>query len=92
MNTQETIYLSNCIVNAQRIEQVVELVNEGTCEGIEGIEFTSEMLAGCYIYNACEYDRDEDEREAHAEFLIEAGANFDLFDALEYAAELEAAK
>lgn len=77
-----TIYLSNAIANATSIEQVVEYVNEGTCEGMEGIEFTSEMLAGQYAWSAAKEASDGESItsyhiEGQLEFLSEVGARFD---------------
>tara|TARA_R110002020_G_scaffold149522_1_gene325847 strand:- start:717 stop:998 length:282 start_codon:yes stop_codon:yes gene_type:complete len=86
-----TIYESHSINNAHSIENVVEIVNNGTCEGIEGIEFSSDMLAGCYIFNAAAeggYGFGEDELEAHCEILADAGANFNKVGAISYAKKL----
>lgn len=89
-----TIYMSNKVQNATSLETVVELVNDGTCEGVEGVEFTSEQLAGCYAYNAAKEsgERVEGDLEAHLEFLAEAGAEFNSFEALNYAEELDKAE
>mgnify|MGYP001301969331 FL=1 len=77
-----TIFLSPAILNAHTLEEVVNYVNEGTCEGMEGIEFTSEMLAGQYAWSAAKEASDGESItsyhiEGQLEFLSEAGARFD---------------
>lgn len=83
-----TTYLSNAIANATSLEQVVDYVNEGTCEGMEGIEFSSEMLAGQYAWQAAKEADDGEITELHIEgqleFLSEAGAVFNEQAAIEY--------
>lgn len=91
-----TIYLSNAVANATSIEQVVEIVNEGTCEGMEGIEFTSDMLAGQYAYDAAKTGADgepvtEHHIEGHLDFLREAGAEFDERAAIAHGMRIAAA-
>lgn len=90
-----TTYLSNAIANASSLEQVVEYVNEGTCEGMEGIEFTSAMLAGQYAYSAAAECTDdgvtERDLEGQLEFLSEAGAIFDEQAAIEHGMKIAAA-
>ncbi|MDN3525618.1 hypothetical protein QWY79_10115 [Halomonas sabkhae] len=90
-----TIYLSNAIANATSLEQVVEHVNEGTCEGMEGIEFTSDMLAGQYAWQAAKEADDGEITEYHIEgqleYLSEAGAIFDEQAAIEHGMKIAAA-
>lgn len=89
-----TIYLSNAVANATSIEQVVEYVNEGTCEGMEGIEFTAKMLAGQYAYDAAKECVDkvtERDIEGQLEFLQEAGAEFDEQAAIAHGMKIAAA-
>jgi|TARA_R110000851_G_scaffold333472_1_gene513548 hypothetical protein len=76
------IFLSPAITNAHTLEEVVAHVNEGTCEGMEGIEFTSEMLAGQYAWEAAKQASDGEPITAYSlegqlEFLSDAGARFD---------------
>ncbi|WP_019933870.1 hypothetical protein [Oceanimonas smirnovii] len=91
-----TIYLSNAIENATSIEQVVELINEGTCEGMEGIEFTADILAGQYAWSAAKDFVDSagmtaDDLEAQLEFLSAAGAVFSESVAVDHGLKLAAA-
>jgi hypothetical protein len=77
-----TIYLSPAIANAHTLEEVATHVNEGTCEGMEGIEFTPEMLAGQYAWQGAKEAGDGEEiteqhLEGQLECLHEAGAKFD---------------
>ena len=88
-----TIYTSNAIKNAPSIEAVIALVNEGTCEGMEGIEFTPEMLAGQYAYEAAKeagYTEDAD-LDGQLDILREAGAKFKQDAALAHAIAIKAA-
>ena len=87
------MYKSNSIEKATSREEVVNIINaaaeNGHAEGMEGVEFTPEMLAGCAIFGACEFEYDaESEIEAQAELLKEDGADFDMSEACEYALEL----
>lgn len=90
-----TTYLSNAIANAASLEQVVEYVNEGTCEGMEGIEFSPEMLAGQYAWeaakDAAEGDITEADLEGQLEFLSEAGGVFDEQNAIAHGMKIAAA-
>jgi len=91
-----TIYLSNAIANATSIEQIVEIVNAETCEGMEGVEFTSSMLAGQYAYDAVKDDSDcelviERYLEGQLELLREAGAEFDEQAAIAHGVKIAAA-
>ncbi|MGP7732914.1 hypothetical protein [Oceanimonas smirnovii] len=91
-----TIYLSTAIENATSIEQVVELINEGTCEGMEGIEFTADMLAGQYAWSAAKdfvesADMADDDLETQLEFLSDAGAVFSERAAVDHGLKLAAA-
>jgi hypothetical protein len=91
-----TIYTSNAIRGYVTIEQVVAHINNGgTCEGIEGIEFSPEQLAGQYAFDAIsesDYtDFDEDALDAHLDFLVEAGAEFNRRDAINHGLILAAA-
>lgn len=79
-NKMTTINISYAINNALTLDDVVALVNEGTCEGMESMEFTSEQLAGQYAYNAavesgCPVNAAD--IDAQLEFLRDAGAVFD---------------
>jgi len=87
------MYKSNAIEKATSREEVVSIINSaaenGHAEGMEGVEFTAEMLAGCAIFDACEFEYDaESEIEAQAELLKEDGADFDMSEACEYALNL----
>ncbi|MDV6318788.1 hypothetical protein [Chromohalobacter sp. HP20-39] len=90
-----TTYLSNAIANATSLEQVVEYVNEGTCEGMEGVEFTSDMLAGQYAWeaarDAADGDITEADLEGQLEFLSEAGGVFDEQNAIAHGMKIAAA-
>lgn len=91
------IFISNAIANAHSIEAVVEHVNEGTCEGMEGIEFTSDMLAGQYAADAAMDASDGEEVEEYhiegqLEFLREAGAVFNEQSAIQYGMRIIAAR
>ena len=89
----ETPWLSPAITNSHDPDVIVELVNEGTCEGMEGIEFSSEMLAEQYAYYAADdagYGLNEDNLYAHLEFLQEYGGRFDFSKALAWAIKLAA--
>ena len=89
-----TIYLSNAVANATSIEQVAEYVNGGTCEGMEGIEFTSEMLAGQYAYSAakeCVDEATEYDIAGQLEFLRDAGAEFEEQSAIAHGMKIAAA-
>lgn len=72
-------YVSNGIRNATSLDEAIALVNAGTCEGVEGIEFSSDQLAGQYAFEAARQQEDfsEESIEAHLEFLASAGAEFD---------------
>lgn len=87
------IYISNALNNALSLEAVVSLVNRGTCEGMEGIEFSPEMLAGQYAYNAAkEAGSVEDEDiDGQLDYLHEAGARFNQAAALAHAIAIKAA-
>lgn len=83
------VLLSNRVSKASSIEEIAEMINDGgTCEGMEGIEFTSEQLAGQYAYQAIEESDYPNVTENalfnHAEFLVEAGAKFDMRKAVEW--------
>jgi len=89
-----TIYTSYVLSNAHTLGYVVELVNEGTFEGMEGLEFTSEMLAGQYAWNAAsasDYPVDAESIEGHLEFLASEGAKFNQAKAAAHALALVAA-
>lgn len=94
-NIMTDVYLSHAIQNAQNITEVVEMINNGGhSEGIEGVEFTPEMLAGIYSYVAVEDSDSEcrvhinDNHDAHLDVLIDCGAQFSSADALLYASQL----
>lgn len=89
-----TINISYALNNTHSLAAVVELINEGTCEGMEGMEFTSDQLAGQYAYNAAvesEYPVDADAISAHLDFLAEDGAVFNSVLAAQHALAIHAA-
>lgn len=84
-----TLWISYALDNALTAEEVVEVVNGGTCEGMEGIEFTASMLAGQYAAGAAKDSADNGviehaDIEAHLEFLHNFGAIFDFETATEH--------
>lgn len=89
-----TVNISYAVQNAKTLNDVVEFVNEGTCEGMEGMEFTSEQLAGQYAQSAAQesgYPVTADAVEAHLDFLSDAGAVFDTSGAVAHAMVIQAA-
>ena len=92
----ETIYISRAVANAKSIEDVVEIINGGgTCEGMEGVEFTPEQLAGRYAEDAAydsDYPVDAGSIKAHLEFLAEAGAIFEESAAVAHGLTINAAR
>lgn len=85
------MFISNALQNAHSIDQVVELINSGSCEGMEGIEFSSEHLAGQYAWSCAKeagYGVEENDLEAQLEIIAEQGAEFDLKKALEHALQI----
>jgi hypothetical protein len=91
-----TVYVSNAIRGYTTLEQIVAHINNGgTCEGIEGIEFSPEQLAGQYAFDAItesDYpDVDEGSIDAHLDFLVDAGAKFNRRDAINHGLLLAAA-
>lgn len=68
------------------LEQVVERVNDGAVQGFE--EHTSEFLAASYAYDAAKEgsdslsEIDSDTIETHLEFLRDAGADFQMANAV----------
>jgi len=85
----KNLYMSILLEDATTAEDVVQIINSGdVCEGIEGIEFTAEQLAGEYAFNAAkqsDYGAEECKLEAHLEFIRDLGADFDLESALDHA-------
>ena len=87
------MYTSISIREAQTQEAVVEMINQGgITEGMEGVEFGPDQLAGQYAWDAqsesdCEVDKAG--IEAHLEILSNAGAEFDFGEALKHAMLLE---
>jgi len=82
------IYSSRLIEQAQTQEEIVEAINAGgVTEGVEGVEFTAEQLAGEYAWQAAEEAGyvDDDSLEGQLECLADAGADFSQSDALEHA-------
>ena len=78
------MYVSRALNNATSQEQCVEIINSGTCEGMEGIEFSSEQLSGQYaayaaIENGFTTERDID---GQLDCIEEAGARFERSEAL----------
>lgn len=90
------IYISRAVVSAQSLEDVVEIINKGgVCEGMEGVEFTPEQLAGQYAEDAAHdsgFAVDQDAIEAHLEILRDAGANFDASAAAAHGMAINAAR
>ncbi|MBR8653533.1 hypothetical protein KDH83_09485 [Achromobacter sp. Marseille-Q0513] len=88
----ENITISRALQDAHTVERVVELINAGTCEGVDvpgGHEFTPEMLAGQYAYFAAEeHAGDRDNIIGQLEFIASVGANFDENSAADYAMRL----
>ena len=85
------MFISNALQNAHSIDQVVELINSGSCEGMEGIEFSSEQLAGQYAWSCAKeagYGVEENDLEAQLEIIAEQGAEFDSKKALEHALQI----
>jgi hypothetical protein len=91
-----TLYLSKALTDAMTIEQVVSLVNDGLCEGMEGIEFTPEMLAGQYAAKEAEWSTSEAvteaDLEAQLEYLRAAGAKFDTQGAVAHGMKIHSCK
>ena len=89
------MYASNAIRGYVTLERIVAIINEGgTCEGMEGIEFSGEQLAGQYAFDAAKasgYPIDESALDAHLDFLAESGAEFDRSTAIEHGLRLAAA-
>lgn len=86
------MYISTALQNAHSIDQVVELINSGSCEGMEGIEFNGEQLAAQYAWSCAKeagYGVGKAEIEAQLEIISEHGANFDLNRALDLALKFE---
>lgn len=80
---------SNVLDNCHTIKAAAETVTNGTSH------FSSEELAGEYMFDAATDGGDdeldsvtENDLEAHGEFLVEAGAQFDMQKALSHAAAM----
>lgn len=76
------IWLSNYINdNTKSHEDIVDYINKGgSAEGMQGIEFTAEQLAGQYAYNATKeagHGLAAENFESQLYYLTEAGAVFD---------------
>jgi hypothetical protein len=88
------MYISNAIRSASSLQQFAAIINEGgTCEGMEGIEFTPEQLAGQYAFEAARdsgWPIDAVALGEHLDVLADAGAEFDHADAEAHAMELAA--
>ena len=79
------MYISNELNNCSSLEKVVDLINSGVCEGVEGIEFTATGLAAQYAADAsidCHDRFKDDEIKSHLDILEESGAKFDYEKAL----------
>lgn len=84
----ESIKFSRAIAQAHSLEAVVAIINAGgIVEGMEGVEFTAEELAGQYAAEAARDNGflDGESHAAHLEFLRDAGAVFDHPVALAWA-------
>jgi hypothetical protein len=90
----ETINISYAMRHATRLHAVVDIVNEGTFEGMEGMKFSSEQLAGQYAFsaaNAGDYTVDADALAGQLEFLSDAGAVFNTSAAIAHGLAIAAA-
>ena len=90
------IYTSNLVQNGSMTDIVNAINDGGTVEGVEGIEFTSEMLAGNYAYN-CALEAGFGFEEANLDFHLDVlydnyKAKFDYSDARDYALKLSEAE
>lgn len=89
-----TINISHALNNTHSFAAVVELINEGTCEGMERMKFTSDQLAGQYAYDSAVegiYAVDEYSIGAQLEYLDAAGACFHYPLAVKHALAINAA-
>jgi len=92
-----TINISNSIKTATSLPEVVAIINgaaDGHIEGMEGLGFTPAMLAGQYAQDAAAESgyMGDAEIEAHLEFLVEKGADFDFSAALAHGMTIAAAE
>jgi hypothetical protein len=90
-----TINISYAMRHATKLDAVVEMVNKGTCEGMEGMEFSSEQLAGQYAFNAAsngDYPVDAGSIAGQLEFLSDAGAVFNASAAIAHGLAIAAAE
>jgi hypothetical protein len=90
-----TINISYAMNHATNLDAVVDMVNAGTFEGMEGMEFSSEQLAGQYAFNAAstgDYPVDADAIAGQLEFLSDAGAVFNPSAALAHGLAIAAAE
>jgi hypothetical protein len=81
------MYISAELSECSRLNQVIELINSGVCEGFEGIEFTSSELAGQYAYDAASDVLETvtgNDISVHLEILEDGGAKFDFHEALSH--------
>lgn len=77
--------ISQALQNAQSIDDVVEIINEGGTSSYDSNEIASQ-----YAYNAADeagYGIDQANIEGHLDLLAEAGANFDYREAVKAALE-----
>lgn len=86
------MFKSQLIKNAQNLNEVVKLINNGTVENVDGfknIKFRAEELAGQYAAEAKKDDQffcsRSEELENQLTLLIEAGAKFNFAEALNHA-------
>lgn len=83
--------LSYALEKASSLDEVVKLINNGSCEGMDtegGTEFSSEQLAGQYVYECAVragFGCDIETLQAHFEIIAEHGAMFDAEKALAHA-------
>lgn len=85
------MFISNALQNAQSVEQAIKLINEGVCEGMEGVEFSNDQLAGQHAWACAKeagYGIDGDIINAHLEIIADQGAQFDSIKALEHALKI----
>jgi hypothetical protein len=90
-----TINISYAMDHATNLDDVIKMVNDGTCEGMEGMEFSSEQLAGQYAFNAAstgDYPVNADAIAGQLEFLSDAGAVFNASAAIAHGLAIAAAE
>lgn len=95
MSNPTSIKFSRTLAQAHGLESVVSMINRGgSCESMEGVEFTPEDLAGQYAAEAARDNGflDVEYLAAHLQFLSDAGAVFYAPSALEWARTVATAR